>query len=514
LLYLFEDFALDCSRRELRRGSESLSVEPQVFDLLAYLIQNRHRVVSKDDLVEAVWEGRIVSDATLSSRVNAARNALHDNGEEQRLIRTMIRKGFRFVGTVREENAAVMLPMEPEVGLRLPDRPSIAVLPFVNMSGDKDQDYFADGMVEDIITSLSRIKWLFVIARNSSFVYKDRAVDVKQVGRDLGVRYLLEGSVRKVANRVRITGQLVEAEDGSHLWAERYDRDLNDVFALQDEITINVVSAIEPNVRQAEIERVKRKRPENLGAYDLLLRALPNVYTCMPEGAARGVPLLEQALAIEPTYALAHGFAAWANEIIYMRGGMHQENLEKSIRHAHAAIEHGQDDAMALALGGFSIGIVAHDRKLADEAFEQALALSASCSFVYSFGCASVLFGGDAARAIDWGERAIRLSPLDPMNYIPQGTIGVAHFLLGHHEEALAAVRRALQLNPGFSIFHGWLAVALAKLGQLDEARAAGARLLTLDPGFTINGWCSAVGFAPPVKDVMADGLRLAGLPE
>ena len=191
------------------------------------------------------------------------------------------------------------------------------------MSGDTEQDYFADGMVEDIITGLSRIKWLFVIARNSSFVYKDRAVDVKQVGRDLGVRYLLEGSVRKVANRVRITGQLVEAEDGSHLWAERYDRDLTDVFALQDEITINVVSAIEPNVRQAEIERVKRKRPDNLGAYDLLLRALPNVYTCMPEGAARGLPLLEQALAIEPTYALAHGFAAWANEIIYMRGGMH-----------------------------------------------------------------------------------------------------------------------------------------------------------------------------------------------
>ena len=341
MLYLFEDFALDCSRRELRRGSESLSVEPQVFDLLAYLVQNRHRVVSKDDLVEAVWEGRIVSDATLSSRVNAARNALRDNGEEQRLIRTLVRKGFRFIGTVREEGVEAMVPMEPETGLRLPDRPSIAVLPFTNMSGDKEQDYFADGMVEDIITSLSRVKWLFVIARNSSFVYKDRAVDMKQAGRDLGVRYLLEGSVRKVANRVRISGQLIEAEEGSHLWAEQYDRDLNDVFALQDEITINVVSAIEPNLRQAEIERVKRKRPDNLGAYDLVLRALPSVYTCMPEGAARGVPLLDQALAIEPTYALAHGFAAWAHEIIYMRGGMRQEDFEKSIWHAYAAIEHG-----------------------------------------------------------------------------------------------------------------------------------------------------------------------------
>jgi len=265
--------------------------------------------------------------------------------------------------------------------LGLPDRPSIAVLPFVNMSGDPEQDYFADGMVEDIITGLSRVKWLFVIARNSSFAYKGRAVDVKQVGRELGVRYVLEGSVRKVASRVRISGQLVEAEDGRHLWAERYDRDLTDVFALQDEITISVVAAIEPNLRQAEIKRVRRKRPDNLDAYDLLLRALPSVYTCMPEGAAKGLPILEQALAIEPTYALAHGFAAWAHEIIYVRGGMRPENHDGAIRHAHAALEHGRGDAMALALSGFAIGMVAHDRKVAVEAFEMALALSASCAF-------------------------------------------------------------------------------------------------------------------------------------
>ena len=275
MLYLFEDFVLDSDRRELRRGGELLSVEPQVFDLLQYLIRNRDRVVSKDDLMNAVWQGRIVSDATLSSRINAARSALHDNGEEQRLIRTILRKGIRFVGAVREEDGAeAMVAVEqPKPGLGLPDRPSIAVLPFVNMSGDPEQDYFADGMVEDIITGLSRIKWLFVIARNSSFSYKGRAVDVKQVGRDLGVRYVLEGSVRKAGNRVRISGQLIEAEDGRHLWAERYDRDLTDVFALQDEITINVVAAIEPNLRRAEIERVRRKRPDNFDAYDLLLRA-------------------------------------------------------------------------------------------------------------------------------------------------------------------------------------------------------------------------------------------------
>jgi TolB-like protein len=516
LLYLFENFALDSDRCELRRGSELLSVEPQVFDLLQYLIRNRDRVVSKDDMVSAVWQGRIVSDATLSSRINAARSALHDTGEEQRLIRTMVRKGIRFVGAVREEGGseATVAMERPMPGLGLPDRPSIAVLPFVNMSGDPEQDYFADGMVEDIITGLSRIKWLFVIARNSSFAYKGRAVDVKQVGRDLGVRYVLEGSVRKVANRVRISGQLIEAEDGSHLWAERYDRDLNDVFSLQDEITISVVAAIEPNLRRAEIERVKRKRPDNVDAYDLLLRALPSVYTCMPEGAAKGLPPLEQALAIEPSYALAHGFAAWAHQVIYVRGGMHPENYEKSIHHAHAAIEHGPGDAMALALAGFTIGMVEHDRKLADESFERALALSASCAFVYSFGCVPVAYGGDAARAIDWGVRAIRLSPLDAMNYIPQGIIGFGNFLLGRHEEAVVAGRRAVQLNPGFSILHGWLAAPLAKLGWLDEAKAAGARLLALDPGFTISRWSAAVGVAPHIIGTVTDAMRLAGLPE
>ncbi|MBN8953353.1 MULTISPECIES: winged helix-turn-helix domain-containing tetratricopeptide repeat protein [unclassified Rhizobium] len=516
MLYHFEDFALDQDRRELRRGSELLRIEPQVFDLLCYLVSNRDRVVSKDDIVEAVWQGRIVSDATLSSRINGVRSALRDNGDEQRLVRTIMRKGIRFVGTVREEQGA-STPMAMEKapqGLSLPDRPSIAVLPFDNMSGDPEQDYFADGMVEDIITGLSRIKWLFVIARNSSFTYKGRAVDVTQVGRDLGVRYVLEGSVRKAGNRVRITGQLIDAADGSHLWAERYDRDLTDVFALQDEITVSVVAAIEPSVRRAEIERVRRKRPDNVYAYDLLLRAMPQIYTFMPDDAAAGLPLLEQALAIEPGYALAHGFASWAHQSLFVRGGMCAENREKSIRHALAAIEHGQSDAMALALAGFSIGLLAQDRRLADEAFERALALSASCAFVYAFGCVPVAYGGDVERAIAWGGHAMRLSPLDAMSCIPQGIIGFGNFLLGRHEEAIAAGRRAVQLNPGFSILHGWLAAPLAKLGRIDEARVSGERLLALDPGFTIGRWSAAVGIAPAIADTVVEALRSAGLPE
>jgi adenylate cyclase len=203
----------------------------------------------------------------------------------------------------------------------LPDKPSIAVLPFQNMSGDPEQEYFADGMVEDIITGLSRVKWLFVIARNSSFAYKGKAVDVKQIGRELGVRYVLEGSVRRASNHVRINAQLIDAGNGAHLWAERYDRPLDDIFAMQDEITLSVIGAIEPSLRAAESDRVKRKRPESLGAYDLVLRAMPHVFVAMPEEASKSLPLLERALALEPDYALAHGYLAWCHEILFVRAG-------------------------------------------------------------------------------------------------------------------------------------------------------------------------------------------------
>jgi len=231
LHYLFEHYAFDTDRRELLRGGESVSVVPQVFDLLEYLIRNRERVVSKDDLINAVWRGRIVSDAALTTRLNAARSAVGDSGEEQRLIKTLPRKGFRFVGAVRGDLSRSPIAsgdtIEPgSLHLPLPDRPSIAVLPFENMSGDPEQEYFADGMVEEIITALSRFKRLFVIARNSSFTFKGRAVDIKDIGRRLGVRYVLEGSVRKASGKIRIAGQLIDAVTGAHIWADRFERDL------------------------------------------------------------------------------------------------------------------------------------------------------------------------------------------------------------------------------------------------------------------------------------------------
>jgi adenylate cyclase len=396
----------------------------------------------------------------------------------------------------------------------LPDRPSIAVLPFANLSGDVEQDYFADGMVEDIITGLSRIKWLFVIARNSSFAYKGKAMNVKQAGRELGVRYILEGSIRKAANRVRVTGQLIEAETDRHVWADRYDRTLDDVFAIQDELTMSVVAAIEPSLRQAEIERVKRKRPDSLDAYDLVLRALPHVYTAMPEGAAKALPLLKNALKMEPDYALAHGFAAWAHEIIFARAGAHEENRLGATHHAYAAIAHGRDDAIALSLGGFALGLVAHDREAAHQAFEAALALSPSCALTYIFGSVVMVYAGNADRGIEWGERALRLSPFDPIKIGPLLAITLGHFQRGEYEAAAEAAHKTFQANPDWSLAHVLLAATQAKLGRLAAAKSAAGQVLKLQPNFTISGLCAAFDIHLSLAAPLSEALRETGLPE
>ena len=407
-------------------------------------------------------------------------------------------------------------PAAADTPLALPDRPSIAVLPFANLSGDPEQDYFVDGMVEDIITGLSRIKWLFVIARNSSFAYKGKFPDVRQVGRELGVRYVLEGSVRKAAGRVRITGQLVEAVSGRHIWAERYDRPLDDIFALQDEITLSVVGAIEPSLRRAEIERVRRKRPEHLGAYDLVLRATPFVETAMADGASQALPLLERALALEPDYALAHSHAAVCHEILFMRGRQadrREENRQGAIRHARAALVHGRDDATALAEAGFVIAMVEHDRAAAREAFEAATVLSPSSAFTYIMGSVVLGWAGEGDRAIEWAEKGLRLSPLDPWNFNAWFGVFAGNFQQARYEDAANAARKSVQSNPGFSIPHICLASALVKLGRIDEAKAAATRVLELQPGFRIGEWCAAIEPAPNIAAPLTEALRIAGLP-
>jgi TolB-like protein len=315
---VFGEHVLDPDRRELTRGSEAIAVGPQVFDVLVHLVRNRERVVTKDDLIDVIWGGRIVSESTLTSHINAVRKAIGDSGEEQRLVRTIARKGYRFVGEVRQsdafERADPAKRHEPLAqALALSDRPSIAALPFLNLSGDPTQDYFVDGLVEDIIVALSRMRWLFVIARNSSFTYKGRVVDPRQVGRELGVRYVLEGSVRKAANRVRITGQLIDASTGTNLWSERFEGKIDNIFELQDEMTANVVGAIAPQLQRVEIERAKQKPTESLGAYDYYLRGMANLHFGTREAVDEALRLFYKAIELDPEYAAAYGAAAWCH---------------------------------------------------------------------------------------------------------------------------------------------------------------------------------------------------------
>src|SRR5882757_5127280 len=357
-IHKFGPFRLDADAKILFRGSEPTVLGQRAVALLRLLVERAGAPVSKDTLIEAAWPGLAIEDSNLTVQIAALRRVFEEVAGGAAWIETLPRRGYRYVGpSVATDNLPAAANPQTAPALALPDKPSVAVLPFSNLSGDPEQEYFADGMVEDIIAGLSRIKWLFVVARNSSSTYSGKAVDVKRVGRELGVRYLLQGSLRKDGNRVRISAQMIEAETGGHVWAERFDRPLDDIFALQDEIALSVVGAIEPSLRRAEIERVQRKRPDSLDAYDLVLQAQSDVYSGMPERVTKALVLLERALALDPTYALAHAFAAMCHHCLFLRAGLHEEERMASIRHARAAILHGQDDALALTFAGFSIGM-------------------------------------------------------------------------------------------------------------------------------------------------------------
>jgi TolB-like protein len=437
-------FRLDSKGEMLFRGNDPIALGQRAVALLRMLVERAGQPVSKEDLIEAAWPGLAVEDSNLTVQIAALRRVFGEESGGADWIETLPRRGYRYVGPVTAAAGPIA------AALPLPDKPSIAVLPFQNLSGDPQQDYFVDGVVEDIITGLSRIKWLLVIARNSSFTYKGRVVDVKQVGRELGVRYVLEGSLRKVDERVRISSQLVEAETGGHLWAERYDRPFNDIFALQDEITLSAIGAIEPSLRDAEIERVKRKRPDSLVAYDFVLRALPHVYIAMPDAATKAMPLLEKALALEADYGSAHGLLAWSHEILFVRAGFKNENRDAAIRHAHAAIAYGRDDAVALALGAFVVGMLGHDRGTALEAFDRALSLSPSSSITLFLGCVVLAYACEPERAIEWGQRALRVSPFDRLAYCSHHALAISNFLRERYDAAVSNARRAVQSNPSF----------------------------------------------------------------
>ena len=523
--YLFEDYALDPDRRELTRHAEAVAIGPKVFDLLLYLIQKREHVVSKDDLLEAVWSGRIVAELTLTSHINAVRKAIGDSGEEQRLVRTITRKGFRFVGEIKEASADRASPRSgpaksegpPAPALTLPDIPSIAALPFLNLSGDIEQEYFTDGVVEDIITALSRIRWLFVIARNSSFTYKGRAVDVKQVGRELGVGYVLEGSVRKAAHKVRISGQLIDATTGAHLWAERFESALDDIFELQDQVTEAVVGAIAPQLERAEIERAMRKPTESLDAYDYYLRGMANVHRGTREAINVSLPFFYNAIQLDPDFASAYGMAAWCHFWRKLNNWMTDRSKEiaEGTRLARRAVELGRDDAVALARSATALHHFVGDVDRSIALLDRALMLNPNLASAWFLGGFLRVWRGEPDGAIEHFARATRLNPLDPEMYRMQAGMALAHLFAGRFSDASSWAEKAFSHLPSFLLVVSIIAASHALAGRPDEAQRAMSYLRQLDPTLRVSNLADWLPFHRP-EDLatFANGLRRAGLPE
>jgi adenylate cyclase len=677
LLYSFEDFSLDTARRELRRGNALVSLQRQVFDVLEYLIRNRERVVSKDDLLAAVWNGRIVSESTLSTRINAARSAIGDSGGEQRLLRTAHGKGIRFVGAVREEEETVRklaaifaadvegysrLMEQDEVGtlrrltacraiidqriaayrgrifgsagdsvvadfssavdavtcavavqealvgedqmrfrigvhvgdvlvqgenlfgdgvniaarlealaepggicisgaardqigtklpvtftdlgeqqvkniaqpLRvfrvassgaaqaaeapaamplLPDKPSIAVLPFTNMSGDPEQEFFSDGISEDIITALSHYPSLFVIARNSCFAYKGRAIDVKQVGRELGVRYALEGSVRKAGNRIRLTAQLVEAEGGNHVWAERYDRDLADVFALQDEITEAVTIAIAPAIADAERQRAMRRPPGSLDAWAAYQRGLWHFRQGTPDDNSLAEGFFQQAIDLDPSFAGGYsGLADARNRAVGMYGKRSLAEIEDStFSLARRAVSLDGNDAEARACLGEQL-MRRGDYQGALAEVEAALAISPNLAGAYGTLGAVLMWSGDPKKGRSALKKSIRLDPRNPNMNLRFVDITISYYLSREYDAAIAAAKRGIRSFPDHSNQYRWLAAALGQTGRIEEAKEVLAKAIAMAPAaFDMFVRRRVPWHRPEDHAHMLEGLRKAG---
>jgi TolB-like protein len=513
VVLVFGDHRLDIGRRELLRGTRRIELEPKAFDLLAYLVKNRDRVVSKDDLLEAVWDGRIVSESALTTRINAVRRALGDNGASQRLVRTFNRKGVRFVGEVTE-----VPDLAADHALPLPEKPSLAVLPFENLTGDLEQDYFVDGMVEEITTAIARFPWLFVIARNSSFAYKGKAIDLKHVVRELGVRYVLEGSVRKAGNRVRITGQLIDTSTAAHIWADRFDGGLEDIFDLQDRVASGVAGAIEPRLRLAEIERARRKPTDSLDAYDLYLRAQALVYSKRTEESmAESIRLARRSLDHDPDYAMAKARIALSRGMQLVRHWIspNSPEAEEGVRMARQAIAADGDDPWVLDFAGLALSLLVGDNYAALSAFEHAILVNPNFGLAFGHRALVLAYLNRPDEAIRSAHQAIRLSPLDPAMFAFCSALALAHLAAGRYEEGLHWAEEALRENSGMPAFR----LKLSLCGHLERLEEAAKCLRQIrefyaEPTIASLAHHMPTGLAPEVAARVIEGLRKAGLPD
>jgi TolB-like protein/Flp pilus assembly protein TadD len=525
--YIIGPFRLDAETNTLFRHGEPVSLGHRAVALLRVLVEQRGIPVSKDALMEAAWAGLTVEESNLAVQIAALRRVLGEEPGGENWIETLPRRGYRFVGpaSIRDKGDVTAASQDANFPMAagssnptLPDRPSIAVLPFQNFSGDPEQEYFADGMADEIITALSRFPSLFVIARNSSFTYKGRAVDVKQVARELGVRYVLEGSVRKAGNRVRFTGQLIDATTGAHIWADRFDGALEDVFDLQDQVTARAVGAIEPRLERAEIERAGRKPTESLDAYDYFLRGMAGFHLHNRDSLLEAVRLFVRATELDRNYAAPYGMASWSGALRNSHGWMvdRESEIADAVRLARRAVALGKDDPTALWSGGLSLAYLAKEVEAGAAYIDRALVLNPNSAASWNASGWVRMYLGESASAIEHFERAMRLSPLDPLTYFASTGMAFAHAFAGRYDEAITWATKALHEQPNWATPLRAAAMANALSDRMVEARAAMACLREVDPALRLG---NVDQVAPPVRRAedrvrFIEGLRKAGLPE
>ena len=504
----FGQFVLDPDAGTLTRGGDFVPIGQRGVLILAKLLETPGEVVGKTALIDAAWPGLAIEESNLTVQIAALRKLMGPAPHGGEWIETLARVGYRFVGEATKVVAGSAAP-----GLHGP--PAVAVLPFESLSSDPEQSFLADGLVEEIITALSRFRTFAVVARNSTFAYKGRAVDVRDVARDLGVRYVLEGSVRRSGGRVRVAAQLIDGASGAHLWAGRFEGALSDIFDFQDEITKSVIGLIEPRIRKAEIERARRKRPESLGAWDLYVQAVPLVYGANVAAYTQAIDLLDRAHALEAGYGPALAVAAWAHEKRRSFGGTAPagiDDAERALSLARRALEIDPDDAFAMALLGWDRILFRGDYS-GLELCSRAVELNPNHRIVLDLAAVANVFAGDLETAIACGSRALELSPGAPDIYHSLSHIALAHFSAGRFDEAVTWTKRSIELENNFVISHHVLAGSLAHLGNVAEARTEMSRALRIRPD-TVSQWSRAPVRFPERLRTWIEGFRMAGMPE
>jgi TolB-like protein/Tfp pilus assembly protein PilF len=518
----FGDHVLDIDRRELRRGAELVALEPQVFDLLVYLVRNRDRVVSKDDLIDSVWGGRIVSDSALTSRLNAARKAVDDSGAEQRVIRTVQRRGVRFIGEVTEDSEPIAGIVGALLATEAPTVPhlSIVVLPFANLSDDPEQQYFADGVTGDLMTDLSRIPDMLVISRNTAFTYRGKPVDTKQIGRELGVRYVLEGEVQRAGDRVRVTAQLIDAETDTHLWAERFAGDAGDLFALQDEITHRIAVALDLELVEAAAAR-PTERPDTR---DYILRGrAARLKPPSRENRAEAIALFERALALDPMSVAAQSWLAieLTARVLDSMAGAAASDIARAEDLAERALAASPRSSVArFAKGQVLRAQHRHDAAIVE--YATVISLNRNWANAHSHLGWCKFMTGVIEELIPAQEQAVRLSPRDPQIGLFYSRIGCVHLLQSRLDEAIVWCAKARNATPAHPQFRSFLASAYALKGEMEPAAAelAEARRLVGDDRYSsiarlrvVDSW-GAPKIRALVETTYFAGLRKAGVAE